>query len=325
MHIFVTGGSGLTGPAIIAELLAAGHTVLGLARSDQAAARLRALGAETLRGSLEELDSLREGARATDGVIHMAFGGSFGDPDDLIRRDVTAIETLGRALVGSGKPFVSTSGTLVMAAGHVSTEQDAPDPASLASFRIPGEQACLAFAEQDVRSSVVRLAPTVHGPGDYGFIPALIAAARRTGVSTYIGDGANRWPAIHRLDAASLFRLAIEKAPPVARCTAPARVRSPSRRSRTTSGGSSGSPPPLRLSKRPPPISETRSWPGSLPLTCPPPAPTPRHCWAGRRPIRRCLRTWKRGTTSPHKPPDHPPIPIAAHPRDRGPGTHTRS
>ncbi len=213
MHIFVTGGSGLTGPAIIAELLAAGHTVLGLARSDQAAARLRTLGAETLRGSLEELDRLREGARATDGVIHMAFGGSFGDPDDLIRRDVTAIETLGRALVGSGKPFVSTSGTLVMAAGHVSTEQDAPDPASLARFRIPGEQACLTFAAQDVRSSVVRLAPTVHGPGDYGFIPALIAAARRTGVSTYIGDGANRWPAIHRLDAARLFRLALEKAP----------------------------------------------------------------------------------------------------------------
>lgn len=213
MHIFITGGSGLTGPAIIAELIAAGHTVLGLARSDRAAARLRALGAETLRGSLEELDSLREGARATDGVIHMAFGGSFADPEDLVQRDVTAIETLGRALAGSGKPFVSTSGTLVMTAGHVSTEQDAPDPESIASFRIPGEQACLAFAEQDVRSSVVRLAPTVHGPGDVGFIPALIAAARRTGVSIYIGDGANRWPAIHRLDAASLFRLAAEKAP----------------------------------------------------------------------------------------------------------------
>lgn len=213
MHIFVTGGSGLTGPAVVAELIAAGHTVTGLARSDRAAARLLGLGADTLRGSLEDLDSLREGARAADGVIHMAFGGSFSDPEDLIRRDRTAIDALGQALVGSGKPFVSTSGTFVMAAGQVSNEQDPPDPGSLASFRVPGEQTCLAFAGQEVRSSVVRLAPTVHGPADYGFIPFLIAAARRTRVSAYIGDGANRWPAIHRLDAASLFRLAIEKAP----------------------------------------------------------------------------------------------------------------
>lgn len=213
MQVFVTGGSGLTGPAIVAELIAAGHTVLGLARSDDAAGRLRALGAQPLRGSLEDLDTLREGARVSDGVIHMAFGGSFADPEDLVRRDVTAIETLGRALAGSGKPFVSTSGTFVMPAGRVSTETDTPDPESLASFRVPGEQACLAFAGQGVRSSVVRLAPTVHGPGDYGFIPALIAAARRTGVSAYVGDGASRWPAIHRLDAASLFRLALEQAP----------------------------------------------------------------------------------------------------------------
>jgi nucleoside-diphosphate-sugar epimerase len=213
MHVFVTGGSGLTGPAIVAELIAAGHTVTGLARSDAAAGRLRGLGAQALRGRLEDPGSLREGARAAGGVIHLAFGGSFSDPEDLVRRDRLAIETLGQALAGSGKPFVSTSGTFVMAAGRISTEQDAPDPASIASFRIPGEQACLAFAGQGVRSSVVRLAPTVHGPGDYGFIPALIAAARRTGVSAYIGDGASRWPAIHRLDAASLFRLALEQAP----------------------------------------------------------------------------------------------------------------
>ena len=213
MHIFVTGGSGLTGPAVVSELIASGHTVIGLARSDAAAARLRALGADTLRGSLEDLGVLREGARAADGVLHMAFGGSFGDPDELIRQDRTAIEALGQALVGTGKPFVSTSGTLAMTAGHFSTEHDAPDPQSLAGFRIPGEQACRAFAAQGVRSSVVRLAPTVHGPGDFGFIPALIAAARRTGTSMYIGDGANRWPAIHRLDAARLYRLALEKAP----------------------------------------------------------------------------------------------------------------
>ena len=213
MHVFVTGGSGLTGPAIVAELIAAGHTVTGLARSDDAAARLQKLGAQPLRGALEDRDRLLEGARAADGVIHLAFGGSFNDPANLIRRDVTAIETLGRALTGSGKPFVSTSGTLVMAAGRVSVETDAPDPGSLASFRIPGEQACLALAGQGVRSSVVRLAPTVHGPGDYGFIPMLIAAARRAGISAYPGDGASRWPAVHRLDAARLYRLALEEAP----------------------------------------------------------------------------------------------------------------
>jgi nucleoside-diphosphate-sugar epimerase len=213
MHVFVTGGSGLTGPAIVAELIAAGHTVVGLARSDDAAGRLQGLGAQPLRGSLEDPGVLRQGAEVADGVIHMAFGGSFNDPDDLVRRDRTAIETLGAALAGSGKPFVSTSGTFVMPAGHVSTEQDAPDPESIAWFRVPGEQACLAFAGQGVRSSVVRLAPTVHGPGDYGFIPMLIAAARKMDVSAYVGDGANRWPAIHRLDAARLFRLALEQAP----------------------------------------------------------------------------------------------------------------
>jgi nucleoside-diphosphate-sugar epimerase len=213
MHVFVTGGSGLTGPAIVAELIAAGHTVTGLARSDQAAARLQGLGAEVLPGSLEDHEILRAGAKAADGVVHLAFGGSFADPEDLVRRDRTAIETLGQALAGSGRPFVSTSGTLVMAGGRVTSEGDTPDPESIAWFRIPGEQACLAFADDGVRSSVVRLAPTVHGPDDHGFIPMLIAAARKNGVSAYIGDGANRWPAVHRLDAASLFRLALEKAP----------------------------------------------------------------------------------------------------------------
>ena len=213
MHVFVTGGSGLTGPAIVAELIGAGHTVTGLARSDEAAARLRGLGADTLVGALEDLDTLQAGAKAADGVIHMAFGGSFADPEDLVRRDRTAIETIGQALAGTGKPFVSTCGTLVMPGGRVTAEDDAPDPESIAWFRIPGEQACLTLADQGVRSSVVRLAPTVHGPGDYGFIPMLIAAARKHGLSAYVGDGANRWPAIHRLDAATLFRLALEKAP----------------------------------------------------------------------------------------------------------------
>ncbi|WP_328462199.1 SDR family oxidoreductase [Streptomyces sp. NBC_00448] len=213
MHVFVTGGSGLTGPTVVAELVAAGHKVTGLARSDASAARLEGLGATVHRGSLEDLDSLRAGAEAADGVLHMAFGGDFADPEDLIRRDRTAIEALGGALTDSGKPFVSTSGTLVMPVGRVSGEQDAPDPASIGAFRIPGERACLGSAARGVRASLVRLAPTVHGPGDYGFVPMLVAAARKTGTSAYIGTGANRWPAVHRADAARLFRLALESAP----------------------------------------------------------------------------------------------------------------
>ena len=213
MHVFVTGGSGLTGPAIVTELIMAGHTVTGLARSDAAAARLEALGAQARRGSLEDAAALRAGAEAADGVIHMAFGGSFNEPAALVRQDVAAIEALGQGLAGSGKPFVSTSGTLVMTAGRVAVETDPADPESLAHFRIPGEQACLGFAGRGVRSSVVRLAPTVHGPGDYGFIPTLIDAARKAGRSAIPGDGANRWPAVHRLDAASLYRLALEQAP----------------------------------------------------------------------------------------------------------------
>ncbi|MEV8438151.1 SDR family oxidoreductase [Actinosynnema sp. NPDC051121] len=213
MHVFVTGGTGQTGPAVVAELVAAGHVVTGLARSDAAAARLESLGATPHRGHLDDPDSLRAGAETADGVLHLAFGGDFADPDDLVRRDRAAIEALGQALVGSGKPFVSTSGTLVMKTGRVGTERDAPDPESVGAFRIPGERACLGFADRGVRAAVVRLAPTVHGPRDHGFIPALIAAARRAGVSAYIGDGANRWPAVHRADAARLFRSALEKAP----------------------------------------------------------------------------------------------------------------
>jgi nucleoside-diphosphate-sugar epimerase len=213
MHLFITGGSGLTGPAVVAELISAGHRVTGLARSDASAERLRGLGAEPVLGALEDHDRLTEAASASEGVIHMAFGGSFADPDDLVRRDVTAIEALGRGLVDTGKPLIMTSGTFAMAAGRVSTEQDAADDRSLAWFRIPGERACLSFAERGVRSIVMRLSPTVHGPGDYGFIPMLIAAARRNGVSAYVGDGANRWPTVHRLDVATLYRLAAEKAP----------------------------------------------------------------------------------------------------------------
>ncbi len=213
MHVFVTGGTGQTGPAVIAELVGSGHTVTGLARSDASAARLQALGATALPGSMEDLDTLTAGASRSDGVVHMANGGDFHDPESMTRREVAAIQALGQGLVGTGKPLVTTSGTLVMPAGRVSTEQDLADPTSIGSLRIPGEQACLSFTERGVRAVVLRLAPSVHGPHDHGFIPMLIAAARATGVSAYVEDGANRWPAVHRLDAADLYRLVLEKAP----------------------------------------------------------------------------------------------------------------
>lgn len=213
MHVFITGGSGLTGPAVVSELLYAGHRVTGLARSTASADRLAQLGAEPFTGSLDDLDRLHVGAAAADGVVHMAAGGDPGDLAGITRRDVNAIETLGTALAGTGKPFVSTSGTMVMTPGRVSEETDAPSEDAFAAYRIPGEQSCLGYADQGVRSSVIRLAPTVHGPGDYGFVAMLVATARKTGLSAYVGDGANRWPAVHRLDAATLFRLALEKAP----------------------------------------------------------------------------------------------------------------
>ncbi len=188
----MTGGSGQTGPAVVAELIAAGHTVSALARSDAAAARLKSLGGTSHRGSLDDLDSLRSGAEAADAVLHMAYGGDFSDLDEMMRRDRTAIEAFGRPLEHSGKPLVVTSGTLVMPAGRESAENDEPDTAGIAAFRIAGERAGLDFATRGVRASVVRLAPTVHGPEDHGFIPMLIGTARKTGVSAYMEDGTNR-------------------------------------------------------------------------------------------------------------------------------------
>jgi nucleoside-diphosphate-sugar epimerase len=213
MHLFVTGGSGQTGPTVVTELIAAGHTVTGLARSDDSAAKLHELGAAVHQGSLDDLDSLRRGATATDGVLHMGYGGDFAKPEEMMRRDTTAIDTFGQVLKGSGQPLIITSGTLVMPPGRESNETDEPLADGVAGFRVAGERACLAFAEHGVRAIVVRLAPTVHGPHDHGFIPMLIASARKTGVSAYLGNGANRWPAVHRQDAAVLFRLALEKAP----------------------------------------------------------------------------------------------------------------
>jgi len=213
MHIFVTGGSGQTGPTVVAELIAAGHTVTGLARSDRAADRLRAAGAAVHFGDLDDLDSLLSGADGTDGVLHMGYGGDFARPAEMMRRDTAAIDTFGRVLAGTGRPLITTSGTLVMPLDRETDETDEPLADGIAGFRVAGERVCLAYAERGVRAAVVRLAPTVHGPDDHGFIPMLIATARRTGVSAYVDDGTNRWPAVHRRDAAVLFRLALEKAP----------------------------------------------------------------------------------------------------------------
>jgi nucleoside-diphosphate-sugar epimerase len=216
MQVFITGASGHIASAVIPELLGAGHEVVGLARSDAAAAAVENVGAKVHRASLDDLDSLREAAAASDGVIHLAFkheeahAGNFGA---AIAADLRAKEAMAEALAETGKPFIGVSGTLALAlGGHQGTGTEA-DTAGTGP-QADGENAVIAMAAHGIRSSVVRLPPTVHSSLDHrGYVPALIAIARAQGRAGYVGDGSNRWPAVHTLDAAHLFRLAAEQAP----------------------------------------------------------------------------------------------------------------
>ena len=224
MRVFVTGASGWIGSAVVPELLGAGHQVTGLARSDASAQALTAAGAQVQRGTLDDLDALRDAAAASDGVIHLAFKHDLaftGDFQGAADADRRAVETFGEVLAGSDQPLVIASGTLGVAPGRVATERDGhdPDPALAAAHgsgpatRMATAEFVLSLASRGVRSSVMRLPPTNHGDGDNGFMATLVAIARDKGASAYIGDGSNRWPAVHRLDSAHLFRLAVEQAP----------------------------------------------------------------------------------------------------------------
>jgi nucleoside-diphosphate-sugar epimerase len=223
MRIFVTGASGWIGSAVVAELIAAGHQVVGLARSDASAQALIAMGAEVQRGTLDDVDILRSAAAASDGVIHLAFKHDIaftGDFAGAAAADRLAVEIFGDALAGSNKPFVLASGVIGLTPGHLATEHDGLEstPATVSIDSGPDTRRgtahiAVALASRGIRSSVVRLAPTVHGDGDNGFIAMVVAIAKTKGQSGYIGDGSNRWPAVHVRDAARLFRLAVEKAP----------------------------------------------------------------------------------------------------------------
>jgi nucleoside-diphosphate-sugar epimerase len=208
MRIFVTGATGFVGSAIVQELLSAGHTVLGLTRSESGRRQLEAVGADVHRGSLEDLGSLQAGAQAADAVIHTAFNHDFSRFAENCANDRLVIDALGMALKGSDRPMVVTAVLAGLAPGRVAVESDQASPA----FPRASDLAAAALAAQGVRVTAVRLPPSTHGEGDtIGFVPTMIDLARKTGVSAYVGDGQNRWPAVHRRDAARLYRMAIEQ------------------------------------------------------------------------------------------------------------------
>lgn len=218
MRVFVTGATGFIGQIVVEDLKGAGHQVVGLARSDEGAARLSSQGVEVRRGDLSDPQGLAEGAREADGVIHTAFIHDFSKFMQNIEIDRRATEAMLDALAGSGKPFVGSSGTaMIPASGRSGADHDAPMSEGPAAGRGFTENLTLAAADRGVRSSVVRLAPSVHDVERQGLVSQLGEIARATGVSGYVGDGANRWPAVHRLDAARLFRMALENAKPGAR------------------------------------------------------------------------------------------------------------